>query len=218
MNLTHLNSHEEPEPLEPGHWYRVSVRLKSLAHALPAGHHWRLALAPAYWPLSWPSPEPVTISLRTGQESRLILPVRLPRAEDGRIADFQGPEGARPMEHETLEKPGMTREIKQDIVSGLRTIEHSSTYGRVRLKNNMETDGSSLDVYTINDHDPCSAAVRCERTYTMTRGKWRTRVEVSSRMTSTRGHFRVISTLEAFKGDSRICHCEWDFEIPRDLV
>jgi putative CocE/NonD family hydrolase len=218
LNLTHLNGHEGPEPLEPGQWYNVSIRLNALAYSLPAGHHWRVAIAPAYWPFSWPSPEPVTIRLRTGEGSRLVLPVRFPQSGDGLLAGFQEPEGSRPIKYETLEKPGTVREIKRDIISGLQTIEHRSNYGRVRLDNGLETDGSSLDVYSIIEGDPTSASVRCERSFTMARDRWRVRIEANSKMTSTHDHFHVISTLEAFEGDLRFCKREWAITIPRDLV
>jgi len=110
------------------------------------------------------------------------------------------------------------REIKRDIISGLQTIEHRSNYGRVRLDNGLETDGSSLDVYSIIEGDPTSASVRCERSFAMARDRWRVRIEANSKMTSTHDHFHVISTLEAFEGDSRFCKREWAITIPRDLV
>ena len=42
-----------------------------------------LSVSPCYWPLAWPSPEPVTLTLHLGQDSELVLPTRPARAEDG---------------------------------------------------------------------------------------------------------------------------------------
>ena len=66
----------------------MTVRLDAIAYALPAGHRWRVAVSPTYWPWVWPSPEPVTLSLFTGGASRLTLPVRPPQPEDATLAPF----------------------------------------------------------------------------------------------------------------------------------
>ena len=77
LNLTHRDSDEHPEPLEPGRRHEVTVPLGAMAYAVPAGHRLRLAVSPTYWPFAWPSAEPVTLSLFTGEGSRLELPVRV---------------------------------------------------------------------------------------------------------------------------------------------
>lgn len=38
LNLTHRDSHADPEPLVPGQTYRVAVQLNDIAHRFPAGH------------------------------------------------------------------------------------------------------------------------------------------------------------------------------------
>ena len=77
LNLTHRFSHEHPEPMTPGRRERVRIKLNDVAYAFDAGHRIRLAISTTYWPMVWPSPEPVTLSLFTG-ESSLSLPVRRP--------------------------------------------------------------------------------------------------------------------------------------------
>ena len=79
LNLTHRDSHENPAPLEPGKFYKVRIKLNVAGHRLPSGHCWRLAISPTYWPMAWPSPHPVNLRLRTGEETWLRLPVRHPK-------------------------------------------------------------------------------------------------------------------------------------------
>ena len=67
LNLTHRESHEHPEPLQPGRKYRVKIPLNDIAQAFPAGHRIRLAVATSHWPIVWPSPEKASLSLSTGQ-------------------------------------------------------------------------------------------------------------------------------------------------------
>ena len=74
LNLAHRNSHEFPEPLKPGKFYDVSVPLKSVAQTIPKGHRLRLAVSSTYWPMVWPSPEDVTLTVDAAK-SRLDLPV-----------------------------------------------------------------------------------------------------------------------------------------------
>ena len=45
LNLTHRESHEHPEPLEPGRRYDVTVPLDSIAHTFRAGHRLRVAVS-----------------------------------------------------------------------------------------------------------------------------------------------------------------------------
>src|SRR5688500_20347685 len=74
------------------------------AQALHAGNRVRLAVSTTFWPMIWPSPEPVTLTLHAGR-SRLELPVRPPRAGDAELRDLGA--GAGPIagnaESETLE-------------------------------------------------------------------------------------------------------------------
>jgi len=57
LNLTHRNSHETPERLEPGKRYRVRVQLNDIAHSFVAGHHFRISISTSYWPLAWIPPK-----------------------------------------------------------------------------------------------------------------------------------------------------------------
>ena len=70
----------------------------SAAYRVPAGHRLRVAVSTAYWPMIWPSPEPV--QPRSIEPATLILPLR-PLAEGDEVA-FPPPEGAAPWQIETL--------------------------------------------------------------------------------------------------------------------
>ncbi len=81
LNLTHRDSHEDLKPLEPGKRYSVRIRMNECGQRIGAGNRLRLAISTAYWPIVWPSPEPVTLTITAGA-STLELPVRPPRSED----------------------------------------------------------------------------------------------------------------------------------------
>jgi predicted acyl esterase len=216
-NLTHRDGHEAPERLEPGRPYPVSIRLDAIAHVLPAGHRWRIAVAPSYWPIAWPAPEPVTLRLLSGEGCRLELPLRLPRHEDRELPDLPPPESAPIRAHEMLRRPTGTREHGHDPATREQSLERRSDLGHLRLvESGLEADGASRDRYGVVPGDPLSARVRCERQAGLARGSWQTRVEAASTMTSSQEHFRVTSRLEAWEGTTRVFHRTWELRVARD--
>jgi len=97
LNLTHWDTHETPTPLEPGKRYDATVRLNVKAYQLPAGHRWRVSVSPTNFRHAWPSPQPVTLQLFTGEGCRLRLPVRLPQVADADLRPFPPAEVSSPL-------------------------------------------------------------------------------------------------------------------------
>ncbi len=219
LNLTHRESHEFPSPLEPGHQYTLTIRLNGIAHSISAGHRWRVAISPTYWPHAWPSPEPVTLTLFTGQASYLTLPTRPPRSEDKDLAAFEPAEGAAHRAHKVVRPNTRRRTIQRDLVDGSTILTDFSDSGcRRLLDNGLEFDYSSTDIFTIVEGDPLSAGVRCERTAKVGRAEWQTKVETSSHMTADAENFHVTNVLNAYEGNTRVFTKSWTATIPRDLV
>ena len=116
LNLTHRSSHEQPESLKPGTRYRVRVPLNDIAHAFSARHVLRVAISTSYWPVAWPSPEPVTLTVFTGV-SFLELPVRPPYPQDHLLAPFGDPERAPPPKPTELRQMPTRRTIMHDLAT-----------------------------------------------------------------------------------------------------
>ena len=96
LNGAHRRSAERPEPLEPGEVERFEVPMRFTSWVFPAGHRIRLAVSNHLWPMMWPTPYPMTMSLRVGGEatSRLVLPT-IP-GEAARAPRFEPPARAGP--------------------------------------------------------------------------------------------------------------------------
>ncbi|MCI0649473.1 MAG: CocE/NonD family hydrolase, partial [Chloroflexi bacterium] len=219
LNLTHRDSHEHPTPLEPGKRYTVKVRLNAVAHALPIGHRWRVALSPTYWPWAWPSPKPVTLSLFTGQASTLTLPVRPPRDDDADLAPFEEPEGAAPLEAQVLRTASRNYTVQHDVVRNMFQLVDGRDGGSKRIiANGLEYESHNTNIYTIIEDDPLSAQVRCDRMIRVGHEDWHIRIETTSTMTADTETFYVTNLLEAYEGTVRVFARTWDFAIPRDLV
>jgi uncharacterized protein len=218
LNLTHRDSHEHPEPLDPGRPTRVALELDAIAQAIPAGHRLRLALSPAYWPWLWPAPEAATLAIHTA-ESSLVLPVRPPRAEDAELRPFEEPEGAAPLEVVTVRPDPGGRTLRRDFESGRTDLTFDwATGGLYRLVDaGLEAGCWASTTYSIVPADPLSAEVRCEMATELGRDGWVTRTEVRAVMDADAERFRVRTELEAFENGERVRRREWSFETPREL-
>ena len=212
LNLCHRTSSADPCPLEPGGRETVRVPLDAAAYAFRPGHRLRVAVSPTYWPWAWPSPEPVTLTVFAGGETRLELPVRPLREEDAR------PTGLMPAPEQNG-SPASSSRIAYDRRTGRSRLVVDRIRGRRRVREDgLEVGGSQKDVFTVVEGDPLSAAVECERTMQMRRGRWSARVETRSTMTADRDVFRLVHVVEAYENEERIFSRERAFDVPRDLV
>jgi uncharacterized protein len=218
LNLTHRDGHESPEPLEPGRFYRVEVKLSDIAHRFRAGHRVRLALSTSYWPIAWPAPEPFTLTVRTGG-SALSLPVRPPRPEDEELPAFPPPEAAPPQEKTRLRQGSVTPGWQRDVATGetvSRTVEDEGHY-RIDA-HGLERDVVRRTECRIGEEDPGSAVMSKGMSLATGRGGWRVRTETSTTMRATPTEFRLEASLEAYEGERLVVSRVWRRTVPRDLV
>ena len=219
LNLTHRQSHEHPEPLEPGRRYRVTVQLNVIGHRLTAGHRWRVSVTPTYVRHAWPSPRPVTLTVFCGANSRLRLPVRTPAAADAAPANFPPPETAAPIPLEQLRTPHSRKTITHDQVGGWTELRFDDDGGRLRYTGSgMEVDDIATEITSVRDGDPLSLRVEIERWVELQRGAWQVRVQSRCAMTADATHFHLSHALDAYEGDTRVFSCSSDKAIPRNLV
>jgi putative CocE/NonD family hydrolase len=218
LNLTHRKSHEEPEPLRPGRRYRVRVQLNDCAHRFGKGNRVRLALSTSYWPIAWPAPEPVTLTIHTAG-SQLVLPVRPRRPADARLPAFPPAESAAPLRQTELRPAQSDWSVTKDIASGEVRWRREADEGERRIDEIDWTVGARTDkTLAIRPDDPLSAraTVRTEKTYG--RGRWSVRIVSEVGMGVTKDAFRITASLTAFEGRRQVFARRWEEEIARDLV
>jgi len=217
LNLTHRDSHEHPAAPVPGQRYKVTVALNDIAHGFAAGNRIRVAVSTSYWPLVWPSPEPVTLKIFTGA-SRLELPAREPRAEDAMLRPFAASEGAEPLA-KTYHRPSKGRRwVERDIGAGTSTYCIEEDMGRSTIEHiGLETDFVQRESYRIRDDDPLSAEIEIVYSIAIGRGDWKTRSETRTVMRADKTHFIIEASLDAYEGDKQLVSRRWDERIPRDF-
>jgi putative CocE/NonD family hydrolase len=219
LNLTHRDSHAEPEPLVEGERYQIELQFNAMAQALPPGHRLRVSISTSYWPLTWPPPEPVKLSVFTGS-STLRLPIRPPRqADEVSLRPFDEPEGAEPIPITQL-RPGEERwTLSHDLVRYESALEVVKDRGVMRFDDiDLEVTKRGYERYSWTGDDFDS--VRGETVWRMgfKRGAWETSTFTRTVLTSTATEFVVHAELDAYEGDLRFESLNWDRVVPRDLV
>jgi uncharacterized protein len=217
FNLTHRHGHGSPQALVPGERIRVTVQLNDIAHGFAAGNRIRIAVSTSYWPLVWPSPEPVTLGIFTGA-STLTLPMRPPRAEDNKLRPFGEPEAA-PLLDKTYHRPALGRRwIECDVGRGVTAYHIEEDMGRFTIDRlGLETDFVQSEAYRIGEDDPLSAEIDIRYVISIGRREWQTRTETRTVMRADKTHFILEASLEAFEGDRRLLSRQWQDRIPRDF-
>jgi uncharacterized protein len=219
LNLTHRDSDEHPEPLEPGSRYRVRIQLKHIAQQFPAGHAIRLAISTSYWPLAWPAPRPARLTVWPAA-SHLHLPLREPRPmEDAQLPDFGEPEGAPPLAKTLLQPTQETWRVIRDLANDETTLEVIHDEGRYRLDDiDLEIAAKVTERYryAYGHYDSVSGWTEWQRSFK--RGDWEVHTLTRTLLTSDPDTFRIRATLDAWEGETRIFARTWDETLPRDLV
>ena len=217
LNLTHREGHASARPLVPGERYTVRVRLNDIAYSFRAGHRLRVSVSTTYWPMVWPSPEAVALTLFAAA-SRLALPVR-PREGEPACAPFAEPEEGPPMPSRQIEEPSSRNRVIHDL--NARRIEVRSERGDGLYE--VEEHGiafgrNTLERMRISEDDPLAAETEMRITCTMARADWRVEVEARTRVEASAEAFRLRADLDVHENGTRV-HCRtWDLSIPREGV
>jgi hypothetical protein len=183
----------------------------------------RLAVSPTYWPLAWPSPEPVALSVFAGR-STVELPVRPPRAADVDLPPFLAPETLPGLGEQTIGGGPGSRSYVRDLLDGSITWDYQYVGGgNVVLPNGWEDEEWNRVSYFIREDDPLSAAVRVRIESVHRRGpQGRFHITSEGQMTCDATTFFVEDTVEVYEGEEgderRVFSRTWRHEEPRDLV
>lgn len=218
LNLTHRNGHDEPQMLEPQNRYDIRVELNGTAQQFPTGHRVRLSLSTSYWPLAWPSPEPVTLTVYPKQSS-FILPERKPDPNiDKRIA-FDEPEGGPGANIRVIESPEYNWLVNRDLARNISTLKVIRNSGIRRVEDiNLQVENRTIEEYssTANDHETARGEVVTNRGYK--RGDWHVHTRTRTVLTSDKTHFRIRAELDAWQNGHRFFSKSWDEKQTRNCV
>ncbi len=219
LNLTHRHSHTAPAPLIPGETFRVTVPLNLMAYRLPAGHRWRVGIAPTYMRHAWPSPQAVRLTLLTGEGCRLRLPQRPLQPGDDTLPPFPPPEIAPPEPIEQLRPERRQQTIERDVTGCRTTFKVFEDSGRIRYKKHgLELDDISTHTISVSDDAPLSLEQEVTYRLEYKRDDWQVMLKTESKLTADAAHFWVSNKLDAYEGSVRVFSKTWTKKIARNGV
>ncbi len=217
LNLTHRNSHEHPEFLEPGKKYQVTVKLNDIAQRFPLGHRLRISLSSSYFPLAWPAPSPVRLTIFP--ETQVHIPVRPVKEEDKSLRPFEPPEGAEPLLVKQLTPSCHDWIVKRHLADDLSTLEVIKDEGIQRIEysqTELEDTAHEWYSYQFDDFATVRGEVRSVRGFK--RGNWQVRTNTRTVLLSSPTDFRIHAELEAYEGQFKVYSKIWDKKILRTFI
>ena len=157
FNGTHRNSAREPQAIEPGKEFDLEIDMHFTSWVFPAGHRIRFAVTNAQWPMLWPTPYPMTTSLRLGGSngSQVILPIVppgeerapsfLPPAESPRLPGFEAIDLGNPSGY------GEISSVDRNPQTGEVTATATNT-GATKYPWGTETYRATIEHKTSDEH------------------------------------------------------------------
>jgi putative CocE/NonD family hydrolase len=219
LNLTHRNSNSEPEPLVPGERYRVDVSLNGVAQNFPVGHRIRLSLSTSYWPLAWPPPEPVMLTVYPAQSS-LTLPIRpVAESDDVPLRPFGEPEAASPLSMAQIRPRDQKWEVSRDLATSQGSLHILKDAGTIRFDDiDLEVSRRAEERYSWTADDFQSPAGETSWTMGFRRGDWEAVAVTRTVLSCSDTDFFLHAQIDAFEGGRRLFSQNWQRTIPRDCV
>lgn len=217
LNLNHHAGADAPRDLVPGERRIAHVWLNGMAQSFPPGHQLRVSVSTSYWPVVWPSPAPVRMTIHP-EASTLVLPVRpRPHAEISPV--FDDPEGAEPLRVTQVDVGAQEWRVSRDMVDLSGRLDVVKDLGTVHFEDSeLTVRRSARETYGFvagNVH-----SVRGETLWDIgfARGDWSTHSTTRTVLTSNATEFHLYAELDAWDGEERVHSQTWSTSIPRDYV
>jgi uncharacterized protein len=214
LNLCHHESDENPQALVPGRAFNISLQLDHIAWRVPSGHRLRISISSAYWPLVWPSPDVVTLTLHEGA---IGLPIWQGKGDVGNL--FEAPESAESWQIETIRPTSHKRWIEHDLVAGTTSLKIEDDMGEVRdIAHELESGGTAREVWSINPQYPLSARGEAVWTQSHRRGEWHLQTQTSCQLWSDDENFHLTGKIVASESGKPIFERDFTEIVPRGLI
>jgi predicted acyl esterase len=218
-NGAHRESSENPRALEPGRVFPLEIEMHFTSWTFPKGHRIRLAVHNTHWPMLWPSPFPVTTTLRLGSSSRVVLPVVpfedrprprfLPPAEDPELPGYGT------LQEETTSGYGEISRIERDVarrstrVTAVNSGASQYPWGESRFDETI--------VHEAQDDHPETASVRGEHRIELKLADRTLSFESRITFRSDANSFYYTGTRRLLKDGTLVREKVWEDAIPRDF-
>ena len=150
LNGTQRESPRNPTPLAPGRDYALCFDLHLTSWVFPTNHRIRVAVSNSMWPMIWPTPYPMTTSLRFGgaDGSRIDLPI-VPDLGPSPVPQFRAPE-TEAAEVGPADAPASS---EMNVSSNVPALSWTVSRDPVHQQATVEWRGGSSDDYPWGHED-----------------------------------------------------------------
>ena len=218
LNLNRRHGPAQSDPMQPGVFETVTVSLREVGFRLQPGQRLRLAVSSGCWPMVWPAPHEVTLTLDP-EQSALTLPVlspdvagldvHLPPAEAVRSGAFRSEPPATPC----------TRRFSQDLAAERTLFETERDSGLVQfLETGVATRTARRKWAAVSPrgNPRPEAGSTSRRLYRF--GETEVQIDSDVTLTSDASRFYLRARLRAVLSGKVIAERAWDHDIQRDGV
>ena len=220
-NGSHLSSSSDPIYLIPGEEYEVEIELHFTTWTFKEGHKIRLSLSNGQWPMIWPNPEILKMTVTSPEidPSYLILPV-LVNSDNNQNVTFLNPgkdpklKGFETSQFGTASGFAEISDSHFDPASGIHTVTASNSGEVIYPWAKWTTDEKII--HRVNISDPAEAGIESEYGVTVDTGKEKLKWTGILEFTSDPENFYYNYTRNLFRENQLIRTKNWKETIPRD--
>jgi predicted acyl esterase len=220
FNGTHRESARSPRDIVPGEEFDLDIEMHFTSWVFPKGHRIRFAVSNAQWPMLWPTPYPMTTTLRLGgaDGSYVELPIVPPgkRGAPAFLPPAPSPTlpGFASIDLGTSSGYGEISSVDRNPQTGEVTVTATNS-GATRFPWGTETYEESIR-HRTSDRQPENTSVsgrhRLEVDLEDRKLSWTGRLDVSS----DRDNFYYRYTRKLAVNGSTVREKTWEEVIPRD--
>ena len=216
-NLCQRQSSENPERLEPNQRYIVSFKLNDICYSILPGHQLRVAISSSYFPMLWPAPKPVNLSIWT-ENSRIELPVRSPRQSDELVV-FEVPEEGPPVKRTTIEPAQNLQTVSFDAETGYWQLTVIASSGRYVIDDiELETGTWRQETWKVHPDHPESASAEILFSSYSKRANWNIAHTVKCHMSVDSDTYHIDALLDAQENNQSVFHRRYEKSVVRDYT
>ncbi len=220
FNGTHRNSAREPEDIIPGEEFALDIEMHFTSWVFPKGHRVRFAVSNAQWPMLWPTPYPMTTTLRLGGANGSF--VELPIVPEGNreTPEFLPPEpGPKYPGHESIDVGtssgyGEISSVDHNPQTGEVTATATNS-GATRYPWGTETYQETIEHKTSDEHPEKTSMTGTHRMEAKLEGRtllWEGKLFFSS----DRENFYYQYSRKISENGATVREKSWQETIPRD--
>ncbi|MEK7324075.1 MAG: CocE/NonD family hydrolase [Chloroflexota bacterium] len=218
LNLTHRDSHANPQLLITNTVYETHIQMRATAYRFLPGHRIRLSVSSAYWPVIWPSPYKSDNYVHRGPDtpSHIVLPVIPPHSHAPTPPNFKTtPPDLVEIGGGTDDPPAW--QIVEDVISQTVTVNVYEG-GTTILPDGRSLFSSERIEMTAHHADPLRTRLYNEVEYRLEEGGYTTEIRSTGSVRCTEAEFIMDIQLRVALNGNPFFQKSWLESVPRRML